>query len=98
MRVFPWILWAVFTLGVASPADLLSAFRPSPVKTEYGPASEVEFSTTLIELESGALAHHVPYAMKNLQFAERVWMIGYRTVVVDKHRSCILVGVHGEEL
>ena len=33
-----------------------------------------------LELEAGALAHHVPQAMKDLRFAEPVWVIGYSTI------------------
>jgi hypothetical protein len=44
---------------------------------------EAEFSTGLVELESGALAHHLPRAMKDFQFAEPVWLIGYRTDILD---------------
>ena len=82
MRV---VVCAAFITGVASPADLLNGFRPSAVRTDYGTASEVEFSTGFVELESGALAHHLPYAMKNFRFDERVWVIGYRTDVLDRH-------------
>ncbi len=79
-----WVLLAVICLaGIASPADLLTAFRPSAVRTAYGVASEVEFATPVVELEAGALAHHLPQAMKNFQFPEPVWVIGYKTEIRD---------------
>jgi hypothetical protein len=53
------------------------------MRTEYGIASEVEFSTGLVELEAGSLAHHLPQTMKNFRFAERVWVIGYKTAILD---------------
>src|SRR5689334_19332350 len=61
----------------------LTDFRPSPLRTEYGVTSEVEFSTGLVELESGSLAHHLPQAMKEFSFAEPVWVIGYKTDILD---------------
>ena len=71
--------------GVAKPAEVLTNFRPSTVRTEYGVSSEVEFSTGLVEVESGALAHHLPQAMKEFSFAEPVWVIGYKTDILDSH-------------
>jgi hypothetical protein len=47
----------------------------------------VEFSTGFVELESGALAHHVPHAMMDFRFDERVWVIGYRSEVIVKARG-----------
>jgi hypothetical protein len=70
-------------LQIAAAAELLTGFRPSPMRTEYGLASEVEFSTGLVELESGVLAHHLPQTMKDFRFAERVWIIGYKTEIRD---------------
>lgn len=64
-------------------ADLLTSFVPSAVRSEFGRTSAVRFATALVELESGVLAHHLPHAMKNYQFAEPVWVIGYRTEIVD---------------
>ncbi len=66
----------------APPAGPLTDFRPS-VQTDYGLASEVQFSTGLVELESGTLAHHLPQAMKSFWFAEPVWVIGYKTDLLD---------------
>jgi len=76
-----WLVWA----GAASPAEILDSFRPSAVQTDYGMVSEVRFSTGLVELEAGALAHHLPQAMKDFRFAEPVWVIGYKTEILDSH-------------
>ncbi len=73
-----------FSFPAAFAADTLTNFRHSPVISEYGAASEVEFSTPLMELEAGSLAHHLPAAMKNLRFDEPVWVIGYKTAIVDR--------------
>src|SRR5882724_4485727 len=80
------LAWLVCAL-VASAAqeELLTGFRPSSVRTDYGATSEVQFSTGVVELESGALAHHLPRAMKEFRFAEPVWVIGYKTDLVDSH-------------
>lgn len=81
---FASVLCAVFTTASAAPLELLTAFRPSALRTEFGTVSDVEFSTGFVELEPGSLAHHVPYAMKDLRFGERVWVIAYRTEVLEK--------------
>jgi hypothetical protein len=67
----------------ASGADLLTEFRPSAVRSEFGAVSEVEFTTGLVELEAGVLAHHLPQAMKDFRFAEPVWVIAYDTAIAD---------------
>ena len=64
-------------------ADLLSDFRPSTRASEYGAVSEVEFSTELMELDAGVLAFHPDHAMRDFRFGEPVWIIGYRTEVLD---------------
>jgi hypothetical protein len=69
--------------SAAAGPELLNNFQPSPVLSAYGPVSEVHFSTGLVELESGVLAHHLPNAMKEFRFDEPVWVIGYRTDLVD---------------
>src|SRR2546425_866876 len=82
MRAQTLLLLTVFAT-VTTPAQTLTQFRPSAVRTEYGVASDVEFSTRLVDLEPGSLAHHLPQAMKSFQFAERVWVIGYKTTILD---------------
>jgi hypothetical protein len=77
------VLFAVLAGLPARGADLLTDFQPSEVRSEYGPVSEVEFTSGLVELESGVLAHHLAQAMKDYRFAEPVWVIGYHTQVVD---------------
>jgi hypothetical protein len=64
-------------------AGALSEFRPSALRSAYGAVSDVEFSTELIELDAGVLAFHPDHAMHHLHFAEPVWIIGYRTEVLD---------------
>jgi hypothetical protein len=66
---------------------LLTDFRPSGVTSGFGKVSEVEFSSPLVEVEAGALAHHVPQAMKDLQFSEPVWVIGYKTSILTADGS-----------
>ena len=85
MEKLIFLLFLVLMHGAdAAPrSSLLSDFRPSAIRTDYGSASEVEFSTPLVELEAGALAHHLPQTMKDFRFAEPVWVIGYKTGIFD---------------
>jgi hypothetical protein len=64
-------------------AQLITDFRPAAVQSRYGAVSEVEFSTPLLLLEPGSLAHHMPHAMRDYRFGETVWVIAYRTEVID---------------
>jgi hypothetical protein len=68
--------------GVAQ-AEVLTDFRPSPLASSHGVVSQVEFSTGLVELEPGSLAMHLPQAMRNLSFAEPVWLVAYKTYILD---------------
>lgn len=83
MRTAAWLVSFVLGGSVATPVELLTRFQPSSNRTDYGTASEVAFASGLLELESGALAHHVHHAMKNFRFAEPVWVIGYKTEILD---------------
>src|SRR5687768_15733278 len=75
--------WFLLFAAWANAADILTDFRPSAIRNEAGPAMEVEFSSPLVELEPGALAHHQPRAMRDFRFAEKVWVIGYTTSLTD---------------
>jgi hypothetical protein len=66
-----------------SAADSLSDFRPSAVRSDYGAVSTVEFSTELIHLDAGVLAFHPDHAMRDFQFPEPAWIIGYKTELLD---------------
>lgn len=70
------------SLDAAGP-ELLTDFRPSTLQSDHGRVSEISFSTPVIELESGVLAHHLPQAMRHFRLAEPVWIIGYRTEILD---------------
>lgn len=83
IRVGALLVWAACRGHAATPAELLNEFRSSAVRSDNGATSEVEFSTGLIELEPGALAHHLPQATKDFRFAESVWVIGYKTAIAD---------------
>ena len=61
----------------------LKDFRPSTVKSDYGQVSQVEFTSELMLLKSGALAYCDEGAMQSFRFAEPVWLIGYKTEVFD---------------
>jgi hypothetical protein len=66
-----------------SAADLLSDFRPSAMHSDYGAVSTVEFATEMIELDPGVLAFHPDHAMRDFRFSEPVWVVGYRTEILD---------------
>src|SRR5436190_22917428 len=83
MLSFAWLICALWGGGTAVRAELLASFRPSAIRTPYGVVSEIDFSTGLVELEPGVLAHHLPQAMKEFWFREPVWVIGYKTDLVD---------------
>jgi hypothetical protein len=86
MRVVVSILYLAINCK-ASAAELLTNFQPSAVQSDYGKVSELTFSSGFVELEPEALAHHVPYAMKDFRFSERVWVVAYKTAIVDKRAS-----------
>jgi hypothetical protein len=68
-------------------ADILRDFRPSKVESLYGAVSDVEFSTELMELDAGVLAFHPDHAMRDFRFDEPVWVIGYRTEILDANNA-----------
>jgi hypothetical protein len=79
------LLWLVCLVFGTQADELLTSFRPSAVHSDFGTVSEVEFSTNPLEVEAGALAHHLPRAMSQFRFAEPVWVIGYRAEILDVH-------------
>jgi hypothetical protein len=74
--------WTAVTWAAAGP-ETLSDFRAAGFTSQYGAVSSIRFQSALIELDAGSLAHHPHGAMKLLRFAEPVWVIGYRTEIVD---------------
>src|SRR5260370_19812799 len=85
IRTLACLVCVLYGSCAAAPPELLTGFRPSAIHSDSGLASEVHFSTGLVELEPGALAHHLPQAMKTFWFAEPVWVIGYKTELLDSH-------------
>lgn len=75
-------LLTILAAGVLH-AELLKEFKPSAIRSACGAVSVVEFATSLIEVESGSLALHLPAAMRNFTFAEPVWIVGYKTGILD---------------
>lgn len=80
LAVFGTLVLATIT---AKAADLLDDFHPSHIESAYGTVDSVEFETKLIILEPGALAYHSNRTVQQLRFAEVVWIIGFKTVVLD---------------
>jgi hypothetical protein len=75
------------SISAGAAADLLNDFRKSPQQSNYGAVSQVEFSTELLTLDAGVLAFHPDRAMRDFRFAEPVWIIGYRTEVLDSRNA-----------
>ncbi len=48
---------------------------------------QVEFATAFLNVEPGSLALHLPGAMLNFRFDEAVWIVGYRTSLLDAQGS-----------
>ncbi len=82
-----WGLCSIFCFGLsgapATGAELLADFHPSSIHSAHGSASQVEFSTGLVELDPGVLAYHLDRAMMNFRFAEPVWVIAYKAEILD---------------
>src|SRR5262245_13322482 len=82
------ILLALACAGLIRPAsqpaqDVLSEYVSSSEVSPYGAVSVVRMSTGLVELGPKILVYAPSGAMRNLQFSENVWVLGYRTSIVD---------------
>ena len=75
--------WLAAAFCLAAAPETFSDFRPAGFDSPYGAVSRIQFQSELVELEAGSLAHHSHDAMKLGRFAEPVWVIGYRTEVVN---------------
>jgi len=71
------------TCCAATVPETISNFHPAGFASPYGVVSRIRFQSELVELDAGSLAHHPHGAMKLLRFAEPVWVIGYKTEIVD---------------
>src|SRR3954454_3077794 len=83
MRMAICIAVRLLSATAAERDELLVNYRVSGTPSEYGTVSEVEFSTGLVVLEPGTLAHHQPGAVKHVRFPEPVWLVGYQTEIRD---------------
>lgn len=77
------LLLCLTPLPASAAGGVLSDFRPSALHSDYGPVSQVEFSTELLALDAGVLAFHPDHSMRDFRFAEPVWIVGYKTEVLD---------------
>jgi len=77
-----WPCWMAACCAAAGP-ETLSDFRSVGFASQYGAVSRIGFHSEPVELDAGSLAHHSLGAMKQLRFAEPVWVIGYKTEIVD---------------
>ena len=77
--------------GSARGNDLLQDFQPSERTSPFGKVSKVVFSTGIVDLRPNALVYSPPGLMRDLHFAEPVWVIGYKSTVIDRHGNPPLV-------
>jgi len=81
------IVCALLSLGLpwaaACGADLLADFQPTTLENAHGAVSQVQFSTNDVIITAGALAYHPPGSVRDFYFDEPVWIIAYRTEIVD---------------
>lgn len=64
-------------------AEVLKNFQPARSVTSYGMVSYIEFASAMISLEPQMLAAHLPQAMKEFTFEEPVWLVAYKTEILD---------------
>src|SRR3954453_17003719 len=83
MRLVICIAVTLLSATAAERDELLVNYRASDSASEYGTVNEVEFSTGLVVLEPGTLAHHQPGAVRHVRFPEPVWLVGYQTEIRD---------------
>ena len=69
--------------ALSSSSEVLKDFRPAPSATVHGVVSYVEFASATIALEPQMLAAHLPQAMKEFTFEEPVWLVAYKTEILD---------------
>jgi hypothetical protein len=67
--------------SIARGADVLADFQPAGLESPHGDVKRVRFSTGLVELAPHTLVHSPPGSMRDFQFSEPVWVIGYRSSV-----------------
>jgi hypothetical protein len=82
-RTLVWSCWMAAACCATAETETLSDFRPAGFASQYGAVSRIRFHSEPVELDAGSLAHHSHGAMKQLRFAEPVWVIGYKTEIVD---------------
>jgi hypothetical protein len=83
----PLLLLVVFLFsapGALCADDLLQDFQPSERTSEFGKVSKVQFSTGRVDLRPNVLVYSPPGLMRDLHFSEPVWVIGYKSAVVDR--------------
>ena len=75
--------WMAASCYAAAGPETLSDFRSAGFASPYGAVSRIRFQSEPVELDAGSLAHHPHGAMKLWRFAEPVWVVGYKTGIVD---------------
>ena len=62
--------------------EVLSDFQPTAEENPHGPVRVVRFATNVVDLGSGVLAYYPPGSVREVQFSETVWVVGYETEIV----------------
>src|SRR5215831_17353656 len=79
------LAWAGLCSPARAPAqDILSGYAPANLASPYGLLSVVRLTTGLVELAPKILVYAPPGVMRNVQFSENVWVLGYQTSIVDE--------------
>jgi hypothetical protein len=74
---------AIWRPASAGTPELLDKYIPSKMASPYGAVSLVRLTTGLVELQPKILVYAPAGAMRDLQFSENVWVIGYQTSIED---------------
>jgi len=61
----------------------LTDFQPAATSSAHGKVSQVQFSTSLIDLKPDTLVQSPEGAVRHFRFGERVWVIGFKTEILD---------------
>ena len=81
-QIIPLALTAASVSGALA-IELLTEFQPSDRESSYGTVSQVQFSSGLVDLQADTLVQSPKGTRKVLRFNEPVWLIGFKSEIVD---------------
>lgn len=62
--------------------EVLSDFHPTAEETPHGPVRMIQFATNVVDLGPQVLAYYPPGSIREVEFSETVWVVGYETEIV----------------